>query len=91
MNNYEDYQPSNNLEEQELDLNILKLGSFLSIIQNRKCNQVKLLLVSLNDDDFCEVCLKLTDLDCKQMFVSALLARYPTISKSKLVYNSLCP
>lgn len=81
--------PADNLTERELDMGILKIGSFLSIISNRKCNQAKLLITVVQNKYFSEMCMRLTEIDNPQTLVESILLRYPTISKSKLVINAL--
>ena len=81
--------PADNLTERELDMILLKIGSFLSIISNRKCNQAKLLITIVQNKYFCDMCMRLTEIDNPQTLVENILERYPTVSKSKLVLNSL--
>lgn len=82
--------PLENISDKEIDAVILKLGSFLSIMSNKKCNQAKLLISSVKDKAFGEVCVKMTVMERTEDFARCLLNRYPSMAKSKLVYNSLC-
>ena len=81
--------PTHNLTESELDMLLLKIGAFLSIISNKKVNQAKLLITVVQNKYFGELCLTLTDIDNTQLLVKNILDRYPTVCKSKLVINAL--
>ena len=81
--------PLDGITEKELELIILKLGSFLSILENRKVNQAKLLINILKSDLFCNVCLKLSELDNNQLLIKNIVYKYPTLCKSKVIYRAI--
>ena len=80
--------PLTEITNRELDLIILKMGSLLSIVSNKKNNQAKLLIATVKDKYFKEVFLRLSNIDNLQLLVTCILKRYPTVSKSKIVINS---
>lgn len=81
--------PINQIAERELNLTILKMGSFLSIVNNKKVNQAKLLIKLLEDENYCECFFKLSDIDNLQELVECLIKKYPTLCKSKVIHKSL--
>jgi len=80
--------PLTEITNKELDLIILRMGAFLSIISNKKNNQAKLLITSVKDKYFKELFLKQASIDNVQLLVRCIIERYPTVCKSKVVINS---
>jgi len=93
IDNYTDITLKSNpvvcLTDHELDMIILRMGSFLSIISNKKSNQAKLVIATLNDEQFRDVFLSLADIDNLQLLIKCILVRYPTVCKSKIILNSI--
>lgn len=92
IKNFEDNindTPSNKMAENELDDIILKMGSFLSIISNKKINQAKLLITAVKNKYFKEIFQNITEIDNLQLLVRSIITRYPTVCRSKIVINSL--
>jgi len=81
--------PPEYLAERELDMIVLKLGSLLSILQNKKTNQAKLLIALIQSITFRNCALQLADIDNFQELVNNLIERYPTLCKSKIVTIAL--
>ena len=48
-----DYSPDHvlSITDRELELTLLKMGAFLSIVQNKKCNYAKLLISAVNEPE----------------------------------------
>jgi len=81
--------PVNQITETELDHLILKMGSFLSIINNKKINPAKLLITIVTDKNFQECFFELSEIDCLRVVIEAIINKYPSLCKSKVVYNAL--
>jgi hypothetical protein len=77
------------IADRELDEIILKMGSLLSILNNKKTNQVKLLIALVQDDEFRYWFLEIADIDSFQYLVRCLMDKYPTLCKSKVVTGAL--
>jgi hypothetical protein len=75
--------------DRELDMIILKMGSLLSILQNKKTNQAKLLITLVLDEKFRKCFLKIADIDNFQYLVRCLMEKYPTLCESKVVSGAL--
>lgn len=77
------------ITERELDMIILKMGSLLSILQNKKTNQAKMLITLVKDERFRNCFLEITELDNFQQLVRCLMEKYPTLCESKVVSGAL--
>ena len=88
-NLYDLTTPLTAITDREIDLTILKTGSFLSIISSKKVNQSKLLISVIENEDFRQLFLALIDIDDVQQLVRCIIDKYPSISKSKIVTKSL--
>jgi hypothetical protein len=92
IRNIEDSMNSNpaiKMSENELDDIILKMGSFLSIISNKKINQAKLLIMTVKDKYFRQLFQEIAEIDNLQLLVRSIIDRYPTICRSKIVITAL--
>lgn len=88
-NLYETNSPVEELTEHELNMIILYLGSFLSIISNKKINQAKLLIITVENKYFRELFQELTAIDNTQLLIRSIIEKFPTISKSKIIIKKL--
>ncbi|MDD4110008.1 MAG: hypothetical protein PHS54_00480 [Clostridia bacterium] len=77
------------ITERELDMIILKMGSLLSIIQNKKTNQAKMLLFLVKNEKFRNCFLRIAELNSFQHLVRCLMEKYPTLCESKVVSGAL--
>ena len=77
------------ITEKELDLIILKMGSYLSIINNKKINQAKLLIELVKNEKFKSCFLKTAEINNLQCLVRYIIERYPTLCESKVVINAI--
>ena len=77
------------ITDRELDMVILKMGSLLSILQNKKTNHAKMLIMLVNNERFRRCFLQIADLDSFQQLVRALMEKYPTLCESKVVSGAL--
>jgi len=77
------------IADRELDEIILKMGSLLSILNNKKTNQAKLLIALVQDEEFRKWFLEISDIDSFQYLVRCLMDKYPTLCKSKVVSGAL--
>lgn len=77
------------ITERELDMIFLKLGSLLSILQNKKANQAKLLIALVKDKKIRKYFMKIADIDNFHYMVQCLMEKYPTLCESKVVSGAL--
>lgn len=77
------------ITDRELDLIILKMGALLSILQNKKTNQAKLLITLVQDKRFRKCFMEIADIDNFQYLVRCLMEKYPTLCESKVVSGAL--
>jgi hypothetical protein len=77
------------ITDRELDMIILKMGSLLSILQNKKTNQAKMLILLVQDERFKKCFMQIAEMDNFQHLVRCLMERYPTLCESKVVSGAL--
>jgi hypothetical protein len=77
------------INDKELNDVILKMGSFLSIINSKKINQTQLFIEIVNSTTLCGIILEITGLNTLEQFVKEMVLRYPVIAKSKTVRNNI--
>lgn len=77
------------ITDRELDLIILKMGSLLSIINNKKTNHAKLLIALVQCEKFRNIFMKVSDIDNFQLVVTTLMEKYPSLCESKVVSGAL--
>ena len=81
--------PANDLQEREFEETVLKMGSFLSIIQNKKINQAKLIITIIQNKIFGNCFLEISNVENAQSLIFNILKKYPTLYKSKIIYKTL--
>ena len=77
------------ITDRELDMIILKMGALLSIIQNKKTNQAKMLIMLVKNERFRKCFLRIAELDSFEQLVRCLMEKYPTLCESKVVSGAL--
>ena len=77
------------ITDRELDMIILKMGSLLSILHNKKTNQAKMLIMLVTNEKFRRCFLSVAELDSFQHLVRCLMEKYPTLCESKVVSGAL--
>lgn len=77
------------ITDRELDMIILKMGSLLSILQNKKTNHAKLLIAVIQNERFRKCFMKIAVLDSFQRLVRSLMEKYPSLCESKVVSGAL--
>lgn len=75
--------------DRELDMIILKMGSLLSILQNKKTNHAKMFIMLVKNQKFRNCFLKISGLESFQHLVHCLMEKYPTLCESKVVLGAL--
>lgn len=93
LNNFvqqiESTDPISLINNQEFDDILLKFGSFISILKNKKINQT-MLLIEILENQVVQKCFKqLTDIDNLQTLTYNMFIRYPILCKSKIVRNKI--
>jgi hypothetical protein len=77
------------ITDRELDMIILKMGSLLSILHNKKTNQAKLLITLVQNEVFRSCFMEIAEIDNFPYLVQCLMEKYPTLCKSKVVSGAL--
>lgn len=86
-----DYSPDHvlSITDRELELTLLKMGAFLSIVQNKKCNYAKLLISAVNEPEFQDIFLDIAELETPQQLVRYFIEKCPSVCESRVVYRAL--
>lgn len=82
-------RPSYMMEEMEFENQITALGSFLTIIKNKKINPTHMVLVLFEDQEIQKFFIKLTGLDSFESLMYNILRKYPQLCKSKTVKTKI--
>ena len=85
--NYND--PIHQIKAKEFNLSLIKFGSFVSIIQNKRLSQTFILLQLLEDENLREIFKKICEEDNFQILLLQLLECYPALTKSKIIKNKI--
>lgn len=76
---------SHYLDNKELDECFLKFGSFLSMIQNKKMNQINYLLILIENKNIRDILLHITGIETFEELIKEMVYRCPSLCKSKLI------
>jgi len=80
---------SHHLGDKELDECFLQFGSFLTMFQDKKVNQVNYLLILIENQNLREILLQMTGLESFQELVKEMVLRYPLLCKSKAINTKI--
>ena len=77
--------PIHHIESKEFNLNLIRFGSFVSIIQNKKLSQTFVLLQLFKNKELREIFQQMCEVESFQKLLSQFLECYPVLAKSKIV------
>lgn len=77
------------VNSKDFDECILKIGSFLSIVNCKKLSAIQLFIVIAQSDILQEIIIEMLGVDTFEQFVREYAIRYPIICKSKIIINKL--
>ena len=86
---YAKNEPATRITKREDGDNILRMGSVLSIINNKKINPAKLLVAILENKDYRDCFMEIMVVDDERELVSLIIAHYPNIVTSKIVNRQI--
>ena len=81
--------PLHQIKEQEFDDMLLKFGSLISILKNKRINQTMFMVELLNSQQLIDSLKLLTGLDETTMLIYNILTRFPILCKSKIIKNKI--
>lgn len=81
--------PIHQIDEREFDENLIKFGSFISIVKNKRINHTMLLVFVLEDKLIRECFKQVMEIDNEYVLLQRLLDRFPILCKSKIVKHKL--
>lgn len=81
--------PIYQIKEQEFEDILLKFGSLISILKNKRINQT-MFLIELLESEIHRECFKvLSGIDKTQILFYNLIIRFPVLCKSKIIKNKV--
>ena len=81
--------PLYTIKEEEFDRALLKFGSFMSIVKNKRINQTMLLVELLDNEIHRDVFKALSGIEKTNVLFYNLVIRFPILCKSKIVKTKI--
>ena len=81
--------PISNLAREEIEVELVKFGSFCSIIHNKKPNNVAIFSLLVKSNAYCKIFMNLTETDSKREAVLLFLNYNSNLCRSKVVKEIL--
>lgn len=81
--------PVHQIKNKEFNLALIKFGSFVSIIQNKRLSQTFILLQILENEQLRNIFKELCEIDEFQILLLNFLTCYPSLSKSKIIKSKV--
>lgn len=81
--------PLYNIKQAEFDSALLKFGSLLSILKDKRINQTMFLVELLESEDHRECFKILSGIDKTNVLFYNMIVRFPVLCKSKIVKNKI--
>jgi hypothetical protein len=83
------HEPYSELTEYEFDLCLLKFGSLVSMLFNKKITQTNLLYLIIENKDFLDILKNISEINDEKILLYNFIHRYPSISKSNAILNKV--
>lgn len=77
--------PIHQIENKEFNLALIKFGSFISIVYNKRVSQTFVLLQLLEDENLRNIFKEICEIDEFQTLLLNFLTCYPSLCKSKII------
>lgn len=81
--------PLVNLSRDEIELELIKFGSFCSIVHNKKLNNVAIFSLLVKSNVYCKIFMNLTETDSKREAILLFLRYNNNLCRSKVVKEIL--
>lgn len=81
--------PLINLTKDEVEIELIKFGSFCSIIHNKKLNNVAIFSLLVKNNTYCRIFMNLTETDSKREAILLFLRFNNNLCRSKVVKEIL--
>lgn len=85
----EETGPAYQMEDGEFENQISALGSFLTVVKNKKINPTHMVLILFEDIEIRKFFIKLTGVDNFESLMYNILRKYPQLCKSKTVKTKI--
>lgn len=81
--------PIYQIEEKEFNDSLLKFGSLVSIIKNKRINQTMLMVELLGSEDYRNCFKKICGIDRNEVLFFNFILMFPVLCKSKIIKNKI--
>lgn len=81
--------PIKQIENKEFNLALIKFGSFISIIENKRVSPTFILLQLLEDEKLRNIFKQICEIEEFQVLLLNYLTTYPSLTKSKIIKNKV--
>ena len=81
--------PIYQITEKEFNVCLLKFGSFMSILKNKRINQTMLLTELLESEAHRDCFKRLSGIDTTNILLYNIIIRFPVLYKSKIIKNKI--
>lgn len=81
--------PVYQIQDKEFSDFLLKFGSLLSILKNKKINHTMMMTYILENNDYMTSLKIITGIDETSILLYNILTRYPILCKSKIIKNKI--
>lgn len=81
--------PIHQIKNKEFNVSLLKFGSFVSVIMNKRLSQTFILIQLLENEELREIFKEICEIDNFQTLLLNFLECYPPLCKSKIVKSKI--
>lgn len=81
--------PLYNIKNDEFDVALLKVGSLLTMISNKRVNPTIFLIELLENEEFSNCFMILSGIDRKEVLLYNVICRFPILCKSKIIQTKI--
>jgi len=82
-------EPHDEITDKEFDVCLMKFGSLISMVFNKKINQTNLLFLILENPIFLDIFKDITEIDTPRILIKYFIQRYPLLTRSKSTCNKV--
>jgi hypothetical protein len=81
--------PLYQIEDNEFNISLLKYGSLVSILKNKRINQTMLMVELLSSNEHRDCFKHISGVDTTEMMLYNFIYRFPILCKSKIIRNKI--
>jgi len=82
-------EPFREITDYEFDVSLMKFGSLINMLYDKKINQTNLLYLILEEDIIMDMFKEIMDIHDERILIYQFILRYPVLSRSKSTSNNV--